>query len=205
MALNGDNKLELWVINEVCASWMTFSNTVPGWSAADRPDQDLKERFWSGVLFKIPQYYKSYETGEWLKNPAQIVIQPGEVIIPTADLEQGKWLHLILGTDGRQPPMKIVQSQWCLLGTLHKSMDPFPGGVVVWDRREKPFHLQTVNLGSPNYMCRFIFTFEKADDFAAVVYDGSSNVTAPNLGSVTKIEIHGGIGGPSNILNPPQY
>jgi len=203
--ING--KLELVVINELLASWMTINNCVPGWPTNQRPNDDSQDRFWNGFLFKIPKFYKGFTTGEWVYNPGTIVIKSGEAEtrISADELKQGKWVQVVVGNDGRgSEPVSLDQARECLKGTLHHNADPFPGGILVWDGRS-PFTLQSEILANSDHLSRYTFTFQTGDGFEVTVH--AEDDSAPKVvESVTRIEIHGGPGGPANpILNPPQY
>jgi hypothetical protein len=200
-------KLELVVVNELLASWMTINNCVPGWSVNDRPTNDFKDRFWNGCLFKLPMYFKNFPTGEWVYNPGSIVIKSdtgGEKIISADDLKQGTWVQVVVGTEARAgDPVSIGQAWACLKGTLHHYVDPFPGGILVWDGRS-PFTLQSQTLTESDYLSRYTFTFQTGDGFKVTVHKADDPNPTP-ITNVTVIEIHGGPGGNSSpIINPPQ-
>jgi hypothetical protein len=201
-------KLEVVVTNETAAVWMAINNCVPGWPSGQIPSGDYPDRYWNGFICKIPKYYKSFTTGTNVQNlgSIKIITASGDTLVDDSDLAAGQWVQVVVAKSGRSSDPMPVNLAWVTLqGTFHKHVDPYDGGLLLWDGRE-PFNLVGKLGAGSNYWSEYIFTFMTGAGFEVAIYKQDDPASKEVVADVERIEIHSGIGGPGNpIFNPPQY
>jgi hypothetical protein len=208
MTSTAAGKLEVVVTNETAAVWMAINNCVPGWPPGKIPSGNYLDRYWNGFIYKIPKEYKSFTTGTNVQNlgSIKIITASGDVTVTDGDLAAGKWVQVVVAKSGRTSDPMPVNLAWATLqGTFHKHVDPYDGGLLVWDGREPCNMVGRIPTGS-TFWSEYTFTFMTDEDFEVAVYKKDDPTSKDPIAKVTRIEIHGGIGGPGNpIFNPPQY
>jgi hypothetical protein len=161
MTSTAAGKLEVVVTNETAAVWMAINNCVPGWPPGKIPSGNYLDRYWNGFIYKIPKEYKSFTTGTNVQNlgSIKIITASGDVTVTDGDLAAGKWVQVVVAKSGRTSDPMPVNLAWATLqGTFHKHVDPYDGGLLVWDGREPCNMVGRIPTGS-TFWSEYTFTF----------------------------------------------